>query len=75
MATKTLSKQPYQNLIKTTLLNETQKKFNKTLSSARVTIERAFGLLKGRWRCLLKRLDHEIENIAEIVFIGLLRST
>ena len=30
-------------------------------------MERAFGLLKGRWRCLLKRLGNELENIPNIV--------
>ena len=29
--------------------------------------ERAFGLLKARWRCLLKRLDNQIENISEAI--------
>ena len=49
------------------MLNHSQKKFNKALSSARVTIERAFGVLKGRWRCLLKRLDNNLENIPDII--------
>ena len=39
----------------------------KKLSSARVSSERAFGLLKARWRCLLKRLDNQIENISEAI--------
>ena len=43
-------------------LTPEQKLFNRRLSGARSTVERAFGLLKARWRCLLKRLDHEIEN-------------
>ena len=29
--------------------------------------ERAFGLLKARWRCLLKRLYNQIENISEVI--------
>ena len=55
---------PYANNIR---LTHTQKKFNKELSSARVTVERGFGLLKGRWRCLLKRLDNDIENVTSII--------
>ena len=45
-------------------LNDGPKKFNKKLTSARVTVERAFGLLKGRWRCLLKRLDNKLSNVS-----------
>ena len=55
---------PYKQII---MLNHSQKKFNKALSSARVTIERAFGVLKGHWRCLLKRLDNNLENIPDII--------
>ena len=40
-------------------LNQDQKKFNKELSEARIASEHAFGLLKGRWRALLKRLDED----------------
>ena len=44
-----------------------KKKFNKKLSSAIGSSERAFGLLKVRWRCPLKRLDNQIENISEVI--------
>ena len=44
-----------------------QQKFNKKLSEGRVHVERAFEILKARWRCLLKRLDNEIENILRVV--------
>lgn len=41
-------------------LTDTQKKFNK-LSGRRIIIEKAFGLLKGYWRYILKRIDNENE--------------
>ena len=43
-------------------LTRSEKLFNKKLCSARVTVERAFGILKARWRCLLKRLDNRTEK-------------
>lgn len=44
-----------------------QRNFNYRLSKARIAVEHAFGRLKGRWRCLLKRLDHNIENIPHVI--------
>lgn len=36
-------------------------------SSTRMCIERAFGMLKGRWRMLLKRVDVELRNVPDLV--------
>ena len=55
---------PYKQNI---MLNHSQKKFNKALSLARVTIEHAFGVLKGCWHCLLKQLDNNLGNIPDII--------
>lgn len=55
---------PYANNV---LLNPTQQRFNRVLSSARSTVEQAFGVLKGRWRILLKRLDNRFVNVPEVI--------
>ena len=44
-----------------------QEAFNKSLSGARVVIEQAFGLLKGRWRCLLTKLDESVDKVTSTV--------
>ena len=57
-------------VIKDGALNGEQKKFNKELSKARIVSEHAFGLLKGRWRALLKSLDEDHWRTPNTVIAG-----
>lgn len=41
--------------------------FNVYLNSNRVDIEMAFGRLKARWRCLLKRIDLYYTSVPKVV--------
>ncbi|XP_033104701.1 uncharacterized protein LOC117107204 [Anneissia japonica] len=48
-------------------LNREKTLYNYKLSATRMTVEKAFGRLKGRWRLLLKENEHEITNLRSIV--------
>lgn len=48
-------------------ISSEQRLFNYRQGRARMVVENAFGQLKGWWRCLLKRLDVQVNNAATIV--------
>ncbi|XP_073474162.1 uncharacterized protein [Aquarana catesbeiana] len=54
---------PLQNL----LLTPEQQIYNKKTSRAWVVVENAFGRLKGRWQCLMKRNDSDIKLAKSMV--------
>ena len=55
---------PYAEHVNMTLK---QRNYNYRQSRGRMTVENSFRRLKGRWRCLLKRLDCQVFNVGNIV--------
>ena len=53
-------------------LDDGQKDFHDFFYSARVTVEMAFGILKGHFGCPFKRFDIDLENVVKtkIYFSG-----
>ena len=47
-------------------LTPAQERFNKILTKLRVVVERAYGKLKIRWRCILKELEDDTQRVADI---------
>ncbi|XP_031327606.1 protein ALP1-like [Photinus pyralis] len=52
---------------KSARLTPEEESFNVYLNAGRVSVEIAFGRLKARWRCLLKRLDIHYSFVPQIV--------
>lgn len=48
-------------------LSREQYHWNFIQSSTRMCVERSFGLLKGRWRILLKRMEVKLQQVPDIV--------
>ena len=48
-------------------LTKEEYNWNFVQSSTRMCVERAFGMLKGRWRILLKRIDVNLKNVPDLV--------
>lgn len=46
---------------------QAQTTFNRQLSQARTSVDRAFGRLKGRWRCLQKKCNAHISLISHVI--------
>ena len=44
-----------------------EREFNKKLSAARSVVERAFGMLKGLWRLLLKKVEQQTRTLSKTV--------
>ena len=44
-----------------------EREFNKKLSAARSVVERAFGMLKGRWCLLLKKVEQQTRTLSKTV--------
>ena len=52
-----------------TTLSGNKTNWNLNQSSTRMCVERAFGILKGRWRVIMKRCEVSLRNLPDIVAI------
>ena len=47
--------------------SQKEQTFNCRQSRARMWVKNAFGRLKGHWRCLMKRMDYDIDNVPNVI--------
>ena len=52
-----------------TTRNEKERLFNEKLRSARVVTENCYGMLKGRWPILNKKIDMKLVNVAYVTLL------
>ncbi|CAB4411933.1 unnamed protein product [Rhizophagus irregularis] len=64
---------PYKDIGRGLIQKQTY--FNRKHSQTRIKVEQAFGLLKGRWRCLLHNLEVSFEIISHIITTCCIQST
>ena len=56
-------------------LTPNEREFNEKLSAARSVVERVFGMLKGRWRLLLKEVEQQTRTLSKLFLLHVFHIT
>ncbi|CAH3128094.1 unnamed protein product [Pocillopora meandrina] len=56
-------------------LTPDEREFNEKLSAARSVVERVFGMLKGRWRLLLKEVEQQTRTLSKLFLLHVFHKT
>ena len=56
-------------------LTPDEREFNEKLSVARSVVERVFGMLKGRWRLLLKEVEQQTRTLSKLFLLHVFHIT